>query len=105
MTHESPPRSPAGRGRTRRPARCGPRGRHFTNIGDAILLNGMLVFSEAALRGPKLKAKYGARAERYVALAKRVMEKWDRRGKGARDLPLHSEPAGPPRCQMTSGNC
>ena len=51
------------------------------HVGDAILFDGILDFGYAVVREPRLKAKYGAKVEQYVKLAKRdFFEKWDARG-------------------------
>lgn len=53
------------------------------HIGDAILFNPMLDFSETILkRSPEtLREKYADKAEKYVSLAKKhLIEKWDQRG-------------------------
>ncbi len=58
------------------------------HVGDAILFDGILDFGYAVSRDPKLKAKYGAKVERYVKLAKRdFFEKWDARGTWHEDGP------------------
>jgi hypothetical protein len=50
------------------------------HVGDSILVERMLEFSELVLKDPALKAKYGESADKYVALAKRdLIEKWDKR--------------------------
>jgi hypothetical protein len=51
------------------------------HVGDAILFNGMVAFAEVVLADLKLRSRYGAQAEKYVALArKHLFEKWDARG-------------------------
>jgi len=51
------------------------------HVGDAILLERMLAFSEVVLKDPELKKKYGEAANRYVQIGKRdLIEKWDKRG-------------------------
>jgi len=51
------------------------------HVGDAILLERMLAFSELVLKDPELKKKYGEAANRYVQIGKRdLIEKWDKRG-------------------------
>jgi len=58
------------------------------HVGDAILFDGILDFGYAVARDPKLKAKYGAKVEQYVKLAKRdFFEKWDARGTWIEDGP------------------
>lgn len=58
------------------------------HVGDAILLDGMLAFSELVLKDQKLRGRYGEAARRYVAVAERdVMEKWDARGTWYEDGP------------------
>jgi hypothetical protein len=50
------------------------------HVGDAILFDGLVEFVELALADPALRKQYGAKAERYVALArKHLFEKWDAR--------------------------
>lgn len=59
------------------------------HVGDAILLEGMLAFSELVLKDPQLRERYGAAARRYVAVAERdVIEKWDARGTWYEDGPI-----------------
>ena len=51
------------------------------HVGDAILFSPMLSFAEVVFDNPGLKAKYGASADKFVALAKRdLIEKWEARG-------------------------
>lgn len=51
------------------------------HVGDAVLMEGILEFSELVLKDDQLKQKYGDKAREYVRIAKRdVMEKWDSRG-------------------------
>jgi hypothetical protein len=51
------------------------------HVGDAVLCNGLLTFSELVLADPALGARYGAKANQYVDLArKHLFEKWDTRG-------------------------
>jgi hypothetical protein len=58
------------------------------HVGDAILFDGLLGFSEVVLADPKLKARYGERARKYVELARRnLFEKWDARGTWVVDGP------------------
>jgi hypothetical protein len=58
------------------------------HVGDAILFGGILDFGYAVVRDPKLKAKYGAKVEQYVNLARRdFFEKWDARGTWHEDGP------------------
>ncbi len=58
------------------------------HVGDAVLVNHMLAFAEAALKDPKLKQRYGEAAQRYVELAKHdVIGKWDARGTWREDGP------------------
>jgi len=50
------------------------------HVGDAILVERMLEFSELVLKDPELKKKYGEAANRYVEIGKRdLIEKWDKR--------------------------
>jgi len=69
----------------------GPMGRAAwadVHVGDAILLDRMLEFSELVLKDPALKAKYAEPANRYVQVArKHLIEKWDRRGTWREDGP------------------
>ncbi|MBT3602660.1 MAG: hypothetical protein HN521_06285 [Candidatus Latescibacteria bacterium] len=61
------------------------------HVGDAILVNPMLRFSEVILKDHGLKAKYGEAAEKYVSLAKKhLIEKWDARGTWREDGPYGS---------------
>ena len=58
------------------------------HVGDAILFDNILDFAYAVERDPKLKAKYGAKAQEYAKLAKRdFFEKWDARGTWHEDGP------------------
>ena len=58
------------------------------HVTDSILVNGLLGFAEVVLKDDALKAKYGARAAEYVALAKKdLVEKWDARGTWREDGP------------------
>jgi hypothetical protein len=51
------------------------------HVGDAILFDGLLGFAEVVSADPKLQARYGEAARRYVALARgNLFEKWDARG-------------------------
>ncbi|MCZ7646855.1 MAG: hypothetical protein M5U26_16460 [Planctomycetota bacterium] len=61
------------------------------HIGDAILVNPLLEFSELILKSGNeaLKAKYEGAARAYLDLArKHLIEKWDRRGTWREDGPL-----------------
>jgi hypothetical protein len=60
------------------------------HVGDSILLDKMLEFSELVLkREPALKAKHGEAAQKYVDVArKHLIEKWDRRGTWREDGPF-----------------
>jgi hypothetical protein len=59
------------------------------HVGDAILLDGLLAFSEMVLKDGTLAAKYGEAARRYVAVAESdVIEKWDARGTWYEDGPF-----------------
>ena len=50
------------------------------HVGDAVLVEPMLEFSELVLKDPELKKKYGEAANRYVEIGKRdLIEKWDKR--------------------------
>ena len=58
------------------------------HVGDAVIFDGILDFAYAAVRDPKLKAKYGAKARQYAELARRdFFEKWDARGTWHEDGP------------------
>ena len=51
------------------------------HVGDSVLADGLLEFAELVLADPALKARYGAKADTYVAIAaKHVIDKWDARG-------------------------
>ena len=51
------------------------------HVGDSILIERMLEFSELVLKDPELKEKYGGAANRYVEIGRRdLVEKWDKRG-------------------------
>jgi len=75
-------------------------------ISDALIYATLLRFSEIVLveQPETLKAAHGARAERYVAMARRnLFEKWERRGTIREDGPFatvvqwdHFAPAGDP---------
>ncbi len=55
-------------------------------VGDAILLEHFVRFSEIVLTDPALMDKYGARAKAHIDLAKRIAwEKWNHRGAYYRD--------------------
>jgi hypothetical protein len=59
------------------------------HVADAILFEGILDFGFAVTRDPNLQKKYGAKARRYVELAKKdVIEKWDARGTWHEDGPF-----------------
>ncbi|MEX0886010.1 MAG: hypothetical protein WD009_06180 [Phycisphaeraceae bacterium] len=60
------------------------------HVGDAILFDPMLRFSELVLvEEPELAADYGQAAQRYVELAKvHLFEKWDARGTYHQDGPF-----------------
>jgi hypothetical protein len=61
------------------------------HVGDAILINPMLDFAEAVLKGREgtVKEQYGAKAKEYVELAKKhLIEKYDRRGTWREDGPF-----------------
>ncbi len=61
------------------------------HVGDAILFNPMLRFSETVLKDETLKEKYGDVAQKYVVLAKKhLIEKWDKRGTWHEDGPYGS---------------
>ncbi|MBN2584408.1 MAG: hypothetical protein JXL80_15210 [Planctomycetes bacterium] len=61
------------------------------HVGDAVLVDHMLEFAEVVLKDPKLKAKYGEAATRYVELARNdVIDKWDARGTWREDGPYGS---------------
>jgi hypothetical protein len=58
------------------------------HVGDAIVLNGLVAFSEVVLADAKLRTKYGKPAEQYVEIArKHLFEKWDARGTWREDGP------------------
>jgi hypothetical protein len=58
------------------------------HVGDALVLHGMLDLAEVILKDPALKAKYGERVAKYVALAEKdLFEKWDARGTWREDGP------------------
>jgi len=58
------------------------------HVGDSILLDGMLEFSELVLADDALAKTYGKAARKYVAIAKRdLIEKWDARGTWREDGP------------------
>jgi hypothetical protein len=51
------------------------------HVGDAVMMDRMLEFSELVKKNPVLQAKYGEAASKYVAIAKKdLIEKWDKRG-------------------------
>jgi hypothetical protein len=49
-------------------------------LGEAMALRPMVLLAGEILKTPALKAKYGAKAEEYLALSERIFEKWDKRG-------------------------
>ena len=58
------------------------------HVGDAILFNPMLRFAEVVRADEGLRTRYGASADRYIALAKKhLIEKWDARGTYREDGP------------------
>jgi hypothetical protein len=60
-----------------------------SHVGDAILLGGMLEFSEYVLNDKDLKEKYGKKVMEYVELAKHdLIEKNDKRGTWKDDGPI-----------------
>lgn len=60
-------------------------------VGDALLMAGMLDFCILVNENDQLKAKYGAKANEYLGLAKRdFIEKWDKRGCWIDDAPFGS---------------
>ncbi len=49
-------------------------------VGDAILLEPMTLWAEIVLKDPKLKERFGAKAKKYVKLARRIIwEKYNHR--------------------------
>ncbi len=55
-------------------------------VGDAILLEEFVSFSEIVHNNPTLKEKYGSQAEKYLELARLIgWEKWNKRGTYYRD--------------------
>jgi hypothetical protein len=61
------------------------------HVGDAVLFDGLLGFSEVVLADSKLEARYAEPATKYVALARRnLFEKWDARGTWHNDGPYGS---------------
>jgi hypothetical protein len=59
------------------------------HVGDAILFDGLLGFSEVVLGDRALEARYGEPARRYVELARRnLFDKWDARGTWVIDGPF-----------------
>lgn len=70
------------------------------HVGDAILFDNMLEFSELVLKDDALKEKYGEPARRYVELAKRnLIEKWDSRGTWREDGPYGAYVSWDTYCQ------
>jgi hypothetical protein len=60
-----------------------------SHVGDAILLGGMLDFSELVLNDPNLKSKYSQKAQEYIELAKHdLIEKNDKRGTWKENGPI-----------------
>lgn len=58
-------------------------------VGDAILLSSILNFAILVNENPELKAKYGEKAQSYIAVAKKdFFEKWDHRGSWVEDGPF-----------------
>jgi hypothetical protein len=49
-------------------------------LGEAMVLEPVVLMSKKILETPELKAKYGEKAKSYLALAGRIYEKWDKRG-------------------------
>ena len=51
------------------------------HVGDAILIKHVLHFAVIIHQNPRLKAKYGKSADRFVQIGKRdLIEKWEKRG-------------------------
>ena len=60
-------------------------------VGDAILMAGLMEFSILVKEDTKLNAKYGQKADEYIALAKKdFIEKYDKRGCWVDDAPFGS---------------
>ena len=60
-----------------------------SHVGDAILLSGMLDFSQKVLENKELKVKYQDSANKFVELAKRdLIEKNDKRSTWKEDGPI-----------------
>ena len=49
-------------------------------LGEAMVLEPVVLMSKKILDTPALKAKYGEKAQTYLTLAARIYEKWDKRG-------------------------
>jgi hypothetical protein len=59
------------------------------HVGDALMFDGILDFAAKVVRDPKLKAKYGKKAQEYAAVVQRdFFEKWDSRGTWRTDGPF-----------------
>jgi hypothetical protein len=49
-------------------------------LGEAMVLRPAVLMSDAILKTPALKEKYGVKAEEYIKLSELIYEKWDKRG-------------------------
>ncbi len=49
-------------------------------LGEAMALRPVTLMAAEVLKTPALRAKYGAKAERYLELSEQIYQKWDRRG-------------------------
>jgi hypothetical protein len=49
-------------------------------LGEAMGLRPVVLMADTILKNPKLKEKYGQKAEGYLRLAEQVFDKWDERG-------------------------
>jgi hypothetical protein len=49
-------------------------------LGEAMGLRPVVLMADTILKTPRLKRKYGQKAEKYIRLAEGVFDKWDERG-------------------------
>jgi len=61
--------------------KVGKAGTYIDNLlGEAMVLRPMALIADEILRAPRLKEKYGPKAQEYIKLAEQMFEKWNSRG-------------------------